>query len=334
MVVGVSVIICCYNSTERLPETLKHLWAQQVPANIPWEVIVVDNASTDDTYEFANRHWQKNAINTINFKVVKQPVAGLIHARKMGLATAAYEYLLFCDDDNWLNETYVTTAFEILQANHNIGALGGMGIAEAEQPALMDEEAIKQITACGPQTWADTDHWVYGAGTVYRKSILDHLTNNHWQQITTGRKGTSLISGEDVEICLMIYLSGYKIAADNRLTFKHFVPLKRQSITYSNNLQYWLGYTNVLLYSYFALVNHEKKSFEKTVSGWLIAVTKTILKHRVLSLLKIRSFYTSREKDFGKQLGIFHSLLHNSKKIIRHHYHIKSVLENINQNKP
>ena len=46
---GVSIVICCHNSAKLLPRTLEHLRAQEVDSTIPWEVIVVDNASTDNT---------------------------------------------------------------------------------------------------------------------------------------------------------------------------------------------------------------------------------------------------------------------------------------------
>ncbi len=50
---GVSIIICCYNSERRLPETLAHLFTQQVSEDIPWEIIVVNNASSDATSRIA-----------------------------------------------------------------------------------------------------------------------------------------------------------------------------------------------------------------------------------------------------------------------------------------
>jgi len=53
---GVSVIICCYNSVKRLPVTLAHLKSQVVFGQIPWEVIVIDNASTDRTAEVAKNY--------------------------------------------------------------------------------------------------------------------------------------------------------------------------------------------------------------------------------------------------------------------------------------
>src|SRR5260221_14664859 len=56
---GVSVVICCYNSAARLPETLKHLARQVVPPSIPWEGILVNKASRDDTTDVAARVWKE-----------------------------------------------------------------------------------------------------------------------------------------------------------------------------------------------------------------------------------------------------------------------------------
>jgi cellulose synthase/poly-beta-1,6-N-acetylglucosamine synthase-like glycosyltransferase len=58
---GVSVVICCYNSSQRLPQTLGHLLAQECEVDLPWEVIVVDNASTDGTAEVARSVWSCDA---------------------------------------------------------------------------------------------------------------------------------------------------------------------------------------------------------------------------------------------------------------------------------
>src|SRR5438874_1022703 len=98
---GISVIICCYNSSARLPKTLEYLASQEVPLNIYWEVIIVNNNSSDDTVIVAQKEWAKYKLR-VPFKVVDENVAGTIHARKRGIAEASYELLLFCDDDNWL----------------------------------------------------------------------------------------------------------------------------------------------------------------------------------------------------------------------------------------
>ncbi|MGF2076073.1 glycosyltransferase, partial [Enterococcus casseliflavus] len=54
---GVSVVVCSHNGADRLPGTLAHLASQRVTRDLLWEVIVIDNASTDDTAGVARRHW-------------------------------------------------------------------------------------------------------------------------------------------------------------------------------------------------------------------------------------------------------------------------------------
>ncbi|MBK6904811.1 MAG: glycosyltransferase [Saprospirales bacterium] len=56
---GVSVVVCCYNSSARLPATLEHLAHQSLPAGLPVEVIVVDNNSKDRTAETALGEWER-----------------------------------------------------------------------------------------------------------------------------------------------------------------------------------------------------------------------------------------------------------------------------------
>ena len=330
MELGISVIICCYNSSLRLPETLKHLALQQVPANIPWEIIVIDNASTDSTAIVAKREWEKYTAKTVDFKILAQPVPGKNHAFDTGLKAAKYEYILTCDDDNWLFPDYIARAFQIMSSDEKLGALGGFGIFEPQQPVNKEMEGLSYYFVNGPQTWTNTDHWVYGAGSVYRKSILIELINNGWKQITTGRKGKSLICGEDVEICFMIYLSGYKVIADDKLKFKHFVPVKRQQITYIMDLCFWQSYTHVLLNSYYPILNNDKRPIKQIIDNWLIAATKTYLKNLILLILRkinLREKQTlERSISFNSIYGTWCSLLKNRKKIINHHEHTRVLL--------
>src|SRR5690348_8092021 len=72
---GISVVICTYNGAERLPQTLAHLAAQEDTGTIAWEVLVVDNASTDDTAEVARRCWPADAPAPL--RVVGEPRMGL-----------------------------------------------------------------------------------------------------------------------------------------------------------------------------------------------------------------------------------------------------------------
>src|SRR5436305_10300761 len=112
---GISVIICCYNSAKRLPETLAHLARQNSP--IPWEVIVVDNASTDDTARVARECWPSE---TAPLRIVDEPKSGLIYARVSGLQASRYEWLSFVDDDNWVAPDWLQLVAEIFSSRPEV----------------------------------------------------------------------------------------------------------------------------------------------------------------------------------------------------------------------
>lgn len=332
---GISVIICCYNSSERLPQTLRHLTLQKVPSHVNWEIILIDNASTDDTAAVAQREWAQYGLLNINLTVLSESTPGKNYAFNTGIEASKFEYILTCDDDNWLNTNYIALAFQLMEGDAQIGALGGCGIFEPELPFNPEIEQLSYYFVNGPQIWASTEHWVYGAGSVYRKSILTGLIGNGWRQITTGRKGKNLICGEDVEICFMFYLTGYKIIASDELKFRHFVPLKRQKIAYIVDLTFWLSYSHVLMNSYYPMLNDDKRPIGEIINKWLWGATKSYLKNLILlafKKIKDQEKPTLEERlSFNRIQGTWYALLKNRKKIIDHHKHTKALISSKNR---
>ncbi len=248
----------------------------------------------------------------------------------MGLQAAKFEFILTCDDDNWLFPNYITRAYQLMAADPKLGALGGLGIYEPELPLKKEIERFSNYFVNGPQAWANTEHWVYGAGSVYRKSILTNLIGRGWQQITSGRKGKSLICGEDVEICFMIYLNGYKIMADEELKFKHFIPLKRQKIAYITDLSFWLSYSHVLMNSYYPIINGDQRPIRDIMNNWFFGATKSYLKNVILLIYKKTKVWEKRTVEekilFNSNYGIWYGLYKNRALVINHHEHIKKLL--------
>ncbi len=126
MLPSISVVLCCHNSAERLPETLRHLSEQRVPAGLTWEILVIDNASTDNTpqlvQEFSTQHSQ------LSVRLITNQV-GTGHARQRGMSEAAHDVILFVDDDNWLASDYVSILAETLREHPEISGLGGTSTA-------------------------------------------------------------------------------------------------------------------------------------------------------------------------------------------------------------
>ncbi len=277
---GISIIICCYNSRRYLPKTLLSLSKQHSNKDIPVEIIVVDNASTDGTSDVAQTAWSKLA-SSMPFILVEEPRSGLIYARQKGINQAKYNYLLFCDDDNFLNEHYVETAFNIMEKDPTIAALGGQGFPEFETEPQewfnklnIQYATGKQANQSGPVPYNMS--YVYGAGSIYRKDVLQSLYNKGFVSYLTGRKGKKLLASEDVELGYALTLFGYKIWFDERLTFIHIIPKKRLIWSYILKDYYGRGYSNALLKPYQNILypTKENRSYWK----YFFSLAKQIIK--------------------------------------------------------
>ncbi len=61
---GVTVLICSFNSATRITETIEHLAAQQFTNPLNWEIIFIDNASTDNCGMIARQAWEKYQVRS------------------------------------------------------------------------------------------------------------------------------------------------------------------------------------------------------------------------------------------------------------------------------
>jgi glycosyltransferase involved in cell wall biosynthesis len=259
MASGVSVIVCCYNSAKRLPQTLSFLAHQrEAPA---CEVVLVDNGSTDDTQSVAYATWMASK-TTIPLQLVVEPKPGLSSARAAGVARAKYDYMLFCDDDNWLADSYLAVAFELMQAHPRMGALGGCGSAVADEPLPTWFDKYKFAYACfaqgeGEGELTNAGATLYGAGLVVRKEAwVNVLTST--QQVLSDRSASTLSSGGDTELCLLLKAAGWALWYSPRLQFRHYLPVSRLSVAYLLQLNQSLARSSAQLLPHrYALLGKE-----------------------------------------------------------------------------
>jgi len=248
---GVSIIICCYNSSSRIEKTLEHL-AKQELNNISCEIILIDNASSDDTSAVAESAWAKIGNNKIDFHLLYESSPGVAFARKRGVNAACFEFLIFCDDDNWLDENYVENTFNLFKLYPEVGVLGGTGTAQFEDPLKKPIwfDNFYHGYAVGPQAEKECFlNNVYGAGMAVRTLVLKEQMKKK-DLFLHGRKQNHLSAGEDSEIYLRLRLAGYKILFSPQLTFKHFLSTKRLTWTYVKKLYIGFAYTHVVLNLY------------------------------------------------------------------------------------
>ena len=245
---GISVIICCFNSARRIPKTLAHIANQKFGRKAPWEIILVNNNSSDNTVDIAVECWKQHGLS-VPFQIVDQTIPGLTYAREKGVEVSRYEYLLFCDDDNWLDENYVERAYNIMREKPEVGALGGAGLPtsenEYEYPSWFHKYKSHYATgAQGPLEGGDTTHLkgcLYGAGMVIRKSALHQIRDLGIRFSLSDRVGASLTSGGDTETTYMLRTLGYRLWYDPKLTFYHYLPKSRVDWQYLLRLNKSIG---------------------------------------------------------------------------------------------
>jgi glycosyltransferase involved in cell wall biosynthesis len=235
---GVSVVICCYNSSLRLPETIARLNNQIVPINIPWEVIVIDNASTDRTSEVAKNLWQ--GPEGVSFRIESEPNPGLMNARKKGFESAKFDFINFIDDDNWVANNWVNKVYDKMLEYPEAGAIAGLSAPVFESPPPYWFEKYKGWYAVGKLREGEGEmpegQMLWGAGITVRRSAWFEITQNSINPMLRGREGKRLTSGEDLEMCLMISKAGWKLYFIPDLLLHHYIPSTRLTWKYLCNL--------------------------------------------------------------------------------------------------
>ncbi len=278
---NISVIICCYNSANRIKPALEHI-ACQTLAGLKCEVILVDNNCSDNTVEVASVIWRESG-TTLPLKIIQEHQSGLTWARKAGLLIARGDLVIFCDDDNWPDKDYLERVWEIFQNNQKIGALGGQSEAamDIEEPIWFKNHM--QSYAVGIQNHNSGDvtdrRYLWGACIAIRRDILLALYENGFTPLCTGRKGNEILAGDDSEICRLIILLGWRLWYDERLRFKHYIPKERLTLNYLENLYIGFNKSDQFLGKYDRVIDYYQfgTSITKKMRDTLIVLYKNLL---------------------------------------------------------
>ncbi len=250
-----------------MPETLRHLAAQQVPEGIPWEVIVVDNASIDDTAAVA----RASASPSFPVRVVSELQPGLRHARAKGMRESQHGIISFLDDDNWAAADWISRVSNLFSAHPEVGICGGRAVAEPEVtppdwfPSIQGKYAIGPQQACSGDITDFPGTLLWGAGMNLRRAACVELESMGFESLIEDRKGKELTTGGDTELCFAIRALGWRLWYDDGLVLRHFIPKERLRWDYARRLHTGMGKAAALFDLYlFAL----QPSAIRTYPGW------------------------------------------------------------------
>lgn len=243
----ISVIICTYNpNLDIISKVLNALKQQTLPLD-KWELLIVDNNST-------NQFFEKILINLqSNIKLITEKKQGLTFSRLRGVRESSNDIIVFVDDDNVLEEHYLANAMSFCSENKEVGCFGGQSIPEyAGTPPdwfgdcginlgcqtfgdSLYKSNFKSVVTCYPEKAP------IGTGMVILKKAFNEYVSeveSDSTRLELGRKGNALVSGEDNDIVLTVLKKGYEVAYVPNLIVKHLIPEGRYSFSYLKRMAY------------------------------------------------------------------------------------------------
>jgi glycosyltransferase involved in cell wall biosynthesis len=194
----VSVVIPVLNDAARLKLCLKALEKQMYPADA-YEVIVVDNGSTDDTKAICMGYSAT--------RYLFEPIRGLHKARNTGIGAAKGAVLAFTDADCIPEPSWIEKGAAALARSPNTGLIAGRIDIFYQDPANPTAvELFEKLTAFRQKEYIEKMHFAAPANVFTSKSVIEKV----------GHFDGTLKSGADVEWGDRVFKAGYaQIYADD-----------------------------------------------------------------------------------------------------------------------
>jgi glucosyl-dolichyl phosphate glucuronosyltransferase len=126
----VSVVVCTYNRSDCLRRMLESLQKAIVPKDVPFEVIVVDNNSDDDTRFIFE---EAKTGSPLKITYVFEEKRGISHARNRGIAEATGDVIAFTDDDVIVDKYWIHNTEKAFR-EHDAACVGGRILPIWESP--------------------------------------------------------------------------------------------------------------------------------------------------------------------------------------------------------
>ena len=236
-----TVALCTHNHAGRLVRTLQDLQVLK-PIASGWEFLVIDNGSTDATPTLlAEKSWQLRDIET---RVLREERLGLSNARNRALGEARGEYILFMDDDETPDPSWLI-AYERAILDHRPDALGGrieVLFEDGARPAWLQDDLLGflgKLDHGEPKWLKEATTPIFGGNFAFRQTIFDRIGNF---DKGLGRQGTLNIGGEDTEMYQRLLAHGHRVRWVPEAIIHHRIQSTKLQRRYFLDLHYREGF--------------------------------------------------------------------------------------------
>jgi GT2 family glycosyltransferase len=203
---SISVVICTYNRVESLRGCVNALFS--VETNHDWELIIVDNSSTDGTQDFLNtlpkQFGRARVITGLESK------RGSYAARNKGVRLAKGDIVAFTDDDCYVFKDYIDKICSAFHQDAKIGFIGGRVLLYDQRDLRMTIEEGQEPHSFEPRTFIRAGA-VHGCNMAFRRETLDRI----------GGFDENFLSGGDIDAVASALWAGISGAYDPEVTVYH-----------------------------------------------------------------------------------------------------------------
>jgi glucosyl-dolichyl phosphate glucuronosyltransferase len=284
----VAVIICTYNRCEMLPKALESVLSCE-SSSIRYEVIVVDNNSTDQTRLVCESFLSRGHHN---MRYIFEGKQGISHARNSGIASARAPILAFTDDDVYVASNWVALIKQTFDRHPEVHGIGGKVLPqwESEPPRWLTREHWAPLALLdygdSPVSFnADNPKCLIGANFAFRREVFDHIG---LFSPTLQRVGGGIGSMEDHELLLRLWCTNRQTLYTPDLVVTAEVQSERLTKQYHRNWHTGHGH-------FYAIMREEE--FERT-SARLFDVPAHLYKEALKNaLMWIKNKLSGRDDD-------------------------------------
>jgi glycosyltransferase involved in cell wall biosynthesis len=246
MSILISAVICTHNRAGYLSKAIQSLVDQRIPKD-EYEIIVVDNRSTDSTKEVVERF-----SGLCNIRYIYESNLGLSYARNTGWKSARGRYVAYLDDDAIASPIWLDKILEVFETvTPRPGCVGGKvePIWEGPRPIWLSDWLLHGLAIIG---WSETPRvltnlsaeWLVGANIAFPIDILESVDGF---TSSLDRIGNNLLSSGDVFLEKQITKMGYSCFYHPEIVIRHHIVKSRLTQSWFIRRYYWQGISDAVM---------------------------------------------------------------------------------------
>jgi len=272
-----TVVVATFSRSTLLHKCLDSLLSQTAK-NSTYEVLVIDNNSTDDTGKVVNKFAEKYK----NFKYFKERKQGLSHAKNRGWKEAGGEYVAYIDDDAISSKDWVEEIIDFTKKYPKIMVFGGpyFGYTNGKKPKWLPPEYGDFSLGDRERPIKTPYESLSGSNTIFKRKILKKQGGF---RVDLGMKGDKLLYGEETKLIFDLVEDGHEVYYSPNIKVKHLISKEKYSIIWHFKNGYIKGYQWSIIhakeYSFRQHIKRILKSLRDT--KWLFSFKPIPYKRKV-----------------------------------------------------